>query len=83
MKILKTKSWQHVTTGVDGKCELFSVSIFNYEWDSTGEKIKVKDPLYKQDHIAHVYRVSIDGNIQTFAACEFSNCVWGFYLYKY
>ena len=83
MKIPKSKSWQHVITGADGNCELFSVNIFNYEWISTGEKIKVKDPIYKQDHIAHINNVNIDGKTKTFAACEFSNCVWCFYLYKY
>jgi len=41
------------------------------------------DPLYNQDHIAYVYNVSIDGNIQTFTTCELSNDVYGFYLYKY
>jgi hypothetical protein len=83
MKMYKTKSWQHVKTGIDGNCELFGVNIFEYQWKSTGELITVKDPAYQQEHIISVYEVKINDSIQTFAAGEFSNCVWGFYLFKY
>ena len=83
MKMYKSKTWQHVKTGVDGNCELFGVNIFNYHWESTGEHADVRDTSYGQDHKFSVFRVNVEGEIHTFAAGEFSNCVWGFYLYQY
>ena len=38
--------------------------------------------IYHQDHTFEVWQVEIDGQIHRFAAGEFSNCVWGFYLEK-
>jgi len=29
-----------------------------------------------------VYTVNIDGESHSFVAGEFSNCIWGFYLFK-
>ena len=34
------------------------------------------------DHTFEVWQVEIDGQVCRFAAGEFSNCVWGFYLEK-
>ena len=53
-----------------------------YDWQTTGKRVKVKDPIYHQDHTFEVWQVEIDGQIHRFAAGEFSNCVWGFYLEK-
>ena len=50
---------------------------------STGEKIDVKDPLYGQKYRFPVYKVLIDEKEYEFAAGEFSNCVYGFYIKKY
>ena len=44
--------------------------------------VKVQDPVYHQDHTFEVWQVEINGQIHRFAAGEFSNCVWGFYLEK-
>ena len=40
------------------------------------------DPIYHQNHIFEVWQVEIDGQVYRFAAGEFSNCMWGFYLEK-
>lgn len=45
--------------------------------------MKVRDPLYGQEYKFPIYTVIINGQEQEFAAGEFSNCVWGFYLLKY
>ena len=37
---------------------------------------------YGTEKVFHVYEVEINGQIHRFAAGEFSNCVWGFYLEK-
>ena len=75
-------AWEYETYGPDGQCKLFGVNIFNYDWQTTGKRVKVQDPIYHQDHTFEVWQVEIDGQIHRFAAGEFSNCVWGFYLEK-
>ncbi|MDE6282231.1 MAG: hypothetical protein K2M15_10700 [Oscillospiraceae bacterium] len=79
----KEKTWQYETRGVDGNVTLFGVNIFDYEWESTGKRVTVRDPLYGQEYKMAVYTVMIDGQQHEFAAGEFSACVWGFYLEKY
>ena len=64
-------AWEYETFGPDGQCKLFGVNIFDYDWQTTS-----------QDHTFEVWQVEIDGQIHRFAAGEFSNCVWGFYLEK-
>lgn len=68
------------TFGPDGQCKLFGVNIFDYDWKITGKRVKVQDPVYHQEHTFEVWQVEINGQIHRFAAGEFSNCVWGFYL---
>ena len=75
-------AWEYETFGPDGQCKLFGVNIFDYDWQTTGKRVKVKDPIYHQDHTFEVWQVEIDGQIHRFAAGEFSNCIWGFYLEK-
>ena len=72
-------TWRFEATGVDGQCRVFGVNIFDCEWEATGERVLVRDPLYGQDHVFCVYRAQIGGEKRRFAAGEFSNCVWGFY----
>lgn len=83
MKAWKAKTWQHEITGPDGDVMLFGVNIFEYEWKGTGRSVRVRDPLYSQEYKFPVYTVVINGQEQEFAAGEFSNCVWGFYILKY
>ena len=68
-------AWEFVKSGIDGNCELFGVNIFDYEWETTGKRIKVKDPIYNQFHTFEIWRVEIGGQTKYFAAGEFSNCV--------
>ena len=58
------------------------MNIFDCDWQTTGKRVKVQDPIYHQDHTFEVWQVEIDGQIRRFAAGEFSNCVWGVYLEK-
>lgn len=83
MKSLKCKTWQHEITGLDGNTILFGVNIFEFEWMKTGEKVVVKDPLYGQKYTFPVYKVNIQDDEYAFAAGEFSNSVFGFYIEKY
>ena len=67
--------WKYETFGPDGQCKLFGVNIFDYDWKTTGKRVKVQDPIYHQDHTFEVWQVEIDGQLHRFAAGEFSNCV--------
>lgn len=83
MKILKSKTWQFAAAGQEHEIVLFGKYIFDYRWNNTHKSVTVKDPLYNQDHRFGIYEVEIDGEIHKFAAGEFSNGIWGFYIYKY
>lgn len=83
MRVRKEKTWQHETTGVDGDTILFGVNIFDYKWERTDNSVKVCDPLHRQDYVVPVYKAIINEQEYEFAAGEFSNCVWGFYILKY
>ena len=72
--------WKFIKTGTEVGCELFGVNIFEREWENTGEKAKVLDPLYNETHIFTIYNANVENNIVTFVAGEFSNGVYGFYV---
>ena len=52
-------AWEYETFGPDGQCKLFGVNIFDYDWQTTGKRVKVKDPIYHQDHTFEVWQVEI------------------------
>ncbi len=83
MKIWKRKTWKFEIAGYEGNTTLFGVNIFDYKWQDTYKSVKVRDPLYGQVHKFYIYTVNINGQKQEFAAGEFSNGIWGFYLLKY
>jgi hypothetical protein len=50
-------------------------------WVPTGVRIVVAHPSYPQQrHAMDVYELDAGGRTVTFAAGEFSNGVWGFYV---
>ena len=49
-------AWEYETFGPDGQCKLFGVNIFDYDWQTTGKRVKVKDPIYHQDHTFEVWQ---------------------------
>lgn len=83
MKMWKYRTWQYEVTGSENHTMLFGVKIFDYKWENIGKSIIVKDPIYGQEHNASIYKVVIDKEECEFACCEFSNGVYGFYIYKY
>jgi len=83
MNLFKQKSWQFEISGVEGEVKLFGVNIFDYQWQETGEYVKVTDPLYHTEKSFCLYKVVINGEIHSFVSGEFSNMIWGFYLLKY
>jgi ribonuclease HI len=80
MEMMNLK-WQHMATSTDGdNCELEGIKIWQHKWNPTGERIIAKDPMYNQNKHFQVYEIISENKILRFAAGEFSNCVWGFYL---
>lgn len=83
MKMFKEPTWQFEIAGEEGNTILFGVNIFNFEWIDTSKKAIVYDPIYNQQCRLPIYEIEIKGVKHQFAAKEFSNCVWGFYTFKY
>ena len=55
---------------------------WQHDWiDANEPPLEVTHPLYpSQKHIMDVYKISIGSKTVKFAAGEFSNGAWGFYL---
>ena len=75
-----TDQYEPFDSALELKALPLSLIHIYYDWQTTGKRVKIKDPIYHQDHTFEVWQVEIDGQIHRFAAGEFSNCVWGFYL---
>lgn len=78
----KIPQWVHVATSLDGDdTEIQGVKIWKHDWeDVKGENAQIKDPHYGQSYYFGVYRVQEKEKVVEFAAGEFSNGVWGFYV---
>ena len=80
------KSWTFsgVSYGENPFC-IDGVDIWKHKWIDTRENVVVEDPQYHQKHTFDIYEICFftwrrGDVIIRFAAGEFSNCVWGFYL---
>lgn len=76
----KSSDFAYVTTAIGEECFLFGVDVFAHEWTDTRKCIRVHDPLYGQPYTMNIYEITVDGTVHRFAAGEFSNNVWGFWL---
>jgi len=73
-------SWKFITAIPDGEYfQINGLNIWDHKWESKGEKIQVKDPVYGETHSMDVYQIEKDNLKIRFAAGEFSNCIWGIY----
>lgn len=79
-RVEKSSDFEYVTTAIGEECFLFGVDVFAHEWTDTRKCIRVHDPLYGQPYTMNVYEITVDGSVHRFAAGEFSNNVWGFWL---
>lgn len=78
-----TLTWEFVGATPDGQSfQIAGLDVWKHEWRDTRERAHVKDPHYHQDFTFHVYEIGSPGAVVTFAAGEFSNCMWGFYVRK-
>jgi hypothetical protein len=75
--------WEFAGATPDGQSfKIAGLDIWKHEWKATKERAHVKDPRYHQEFTFHVYEIRSGDKIVTFAAGEFSNCMWGFYVRK-
>jgi hypothetical protein len=74
--------WEFAGTCVDGDpLTLNGISIWDAKWHRVpGRMAEVRDPSYAQAFRFPVYRVRQRGRSLTFAAGEFSACMWGFFV---
>ena len=81
-----TPGWVHVESGMSG-CEkelmCFGVNLYDYKWEHTGQKVRVKDPLHGEIHTFSVTAVTINGRRRLFAFGEYCMCICGLYAYQY
>lgn len=73
-------TWKFETAGPDVGCRLFGVNIFRFPWRDCGEVADVTDPHHGTKKRFRVYEVTIEGQPRRFAAGEFSQGIFGFYL---
>ena len=75
--------WEFAGAVPDGvSFKIGGLEVWQHEWLDTGERARVTDPQYHRGFTFEVYEIKSAGQIVTFAAGEFSNCMWGFYVRK-
>ncbi|MBE0543234.1 MAG: hypothetical protein IH623_17965 [Verrucomicrobia bacterium] len=73
--------WEFAGAAPDGQTfEIGRLDVWKHEWNDTKERARVKDPRYHQEFTFHVYVIIGADKTVAFAAGEFSNCMWGFYV---
>ena len=74
--------WKFVGVVPDGReFKIQDVNVWSKKWNAVKNEVAhVQGPSYKQPFAFQVYTIINDNVIIKFAAGEFSNCVWGFYV---
>lgn len=77
-------TWSFFGSCVDGNTfEISGINVWTHSWNPVAsERVAVIDPLHGQNFQVRVYEITCDRGYIKFAAGEFSNCVWGFYVEK-
>lgn len=75
-------AWRFVSIGVEGgSVDIRGMNPWEHEWISTGGRVVVAHPSYpSQRHTMKTYELLRPQGPITFAAGEFSNGVWGFFV---
>lgn len=73
--------WKYTGAVAEGEpFELDGLDVWKNTWRDTGGKAQVTDPHHQQPFEFSVYEITVGAKSVTFAAGEFSNCIWGFFL---
>jgi hypothetical protein len=70
-----------VGTVLEGKSlRIGGLEVWKHEWHDTRAVARVRDPVHDQEFTFHVFEIRSGDTVVRFAAGEFSNGVWGFYV---
>jgi len=74
--------WNFAGISGDGaRFEIEGLNVWEFPWQITrDERATVQDPRYNQSYQFSVYCITNGEKEVKFAAGEFSNCLWGFYV---
>ena len=76
-------NWQFVGATPEGRCFIIDgLDVWKHKWRDTKERAQVKDPNYHEDFTFDIYEIRHGDRVVAFAAGEFSNGLWGFYVRK-
>lgn len=77
-----TPGWRFVSIGFEGEAtDIFGINPWDAEWTSTHGRVTVSHPQHPSErHVMFTYEVKGSDPPAIFAAGEFSNGVWGFYV---
>ena len=74
--------WRYIDHGTEGnRIRLDGIDVWKHDWVRLGdERAVATDPKYGQEFHFPVYRITHRGRTVEFAAGEYANGVWGFYM---
>lgn len=73
--------WQFFHSVVDGEVLIIDgINVWDHQWIDLRLTLTIKDPIYGQTHAFSIYEITGPETTIRFAAGEFSNLIWGFYL---
>ena len=75
--------WKFINIVTDGQAiSIDGINPWKHEWIELDEDpIEVPHPSYpEQLHEMWIYKINTESKSIVFAAGEYSNCVWGFYV---
>ncbi|MDR2213438.1 MAG: hypothetical protein LBE21_07430 [Pseudomonadales bacterium] len=77
-----TPGWKHLSIGIEGAIvRIDGINPWKTEWRNKNKTIIVAHPSYPNErHTMWVYEATSEGKTIQFAAGEYSNGVWGFYV---
>ncbi|MBV7314299.1 hypothetical protein [Shewanella sp. NIFS-20-20] len=75
-------AWIFVGSGPEGQAlKIKGINVWQHQWQRAPQSSAVvSDPSYGQQYQFAVYQIVDDGHTIEFAAGEFSNNVWVFYV---
>lgn len=75
-------AWRYLGQSEEGgPFAIDGIDVWRHAWEAVADaKASVRDPIYDQPFTFPVYRTTLGPRTLTFAAGEFSPCVWGFYV---
>jgi hypothetical protein len=75
--------WEFAGAVHDGESfKIGGIDVWQHSWTDTGERVNVQDPHHHQAFTFYVYEIASSEGQINFAAGEFSNSIWGFYVRK-